>query len=260
MTGEESNIMRESITATAVALQCVGMPPPLPDRKAAYIGSDDICCVCGGDAGAYGTPFNRNKVLAETFMRPDDMAWERSDAVCSACAFFTTPSTFQQCVEGRLPDVKLWPQASWRSYSHLFAHGEHRVMKNTDWREVFLNPPEPPFVAVISQSGKKNILHRAQVAGSRSRFPVQLEEETVWVTACLMELHIGVVEIALSHGWTREEVLAGDCKQNTALRMGLGEYSELRSIIRRGLNADLNGMRLAVIAAHRPAMEAAHAA
>ena len=112
------------LTATAVALVCVGQPPPQPDEKTAYKGGHTTCCLCGGPACAYGTPSTRNKVLAETFMHPDDMAFEASDAVCAACVFFTTPGTFRQCVGGKQPEVKPWPQASWRSYSHLFVGGD----------------------------------------------------------------------------------------------------------------------------------------
>ena len=113
-----------NLTATAVALSCVGQPPPQLDEKTAYGGEDTICCVCGGPANVHGRPFGRRKVLAETFMRPDDMAYEGSAAVCGACVFFTPPGTFRQCVAGKQPEVKLWPQASRRSYSHLFVGGE----------------------------------------------------------------------------------------------------------------------------------------
>jgi CRISPR type IV-associated protein Csf1 len=48
-------------------------------------------------------------------------------------------------------------------------------------RSICVNPPSPPFVICLSESGQKHILYLAHVARSRDRFPVQLEEETVWV-------------------------------------------------------------------------------
>ena len=246
-------------TATGLALHCVGMPPPMPDKKSAYRGGNKLCCICAGDASSYGVPFRRDKAISDTFMRPDDMEWEASDAVCAACVFFTTPSTFHGCVERRLPNVKLWPQASWRSYSHLFADGTHRVMKPTDWRAFFMLPPPPPFVAVVSLTGKKNILHRARVAQNSVRFPVQLEEESTWVEAREVRESIGLVEEALAAGWSRDEVLAGACKQSTALQMGITAWRVLKERIEATAQRHKASMQLATLAAHRPATEAVHA-
>lgn len=248
------------LTATAVALRCVGKPPPQPDKRTRYTGREGAeCCICAGPANAHGPAFKRQGVVAETFVRPDDMAWEQSDAVCGACVFFITPSTFHGCVEGRLPHVKLWPQASWRSYSHLFADGDHRVMKPSDWRAFLIDPPAPPFVAVVSTNGKKNILHRAEVGFDRACYPVQLDEETVWVWSFIIRDYILLVEEALAAGWTRDEVLAGECSQKTALRMGLVLWYIMRGRIVQKVCEDLNYMRLAVIAAHRPVKKSVHA-
>ena len=128
----------------------------------------------------------------------------------------------------------------------------HRVMRQRDWREVLLDPPQLPFVAVVSLAGKTKILHRAAVALDRESFPVQVEEDRVWVISSLMAFFIHLVESALAAGWTRDEVLSGECRQSVAFRMGLGGWMRLRADLHRSRDADALAFRLAVLAAHRP--------
>jgi len=48
-------------------------------------------------------------------------------------------------------------------------------------RDILLNPPEPPFSVIISDSGQKNLIFRAPVAVDRFHFPVLLEDERIEV-------------------------------------------------------------------------------
>ena len=45
-------------------------------------------------------------------------------------------------------------------------------LKNTELLDALLNPPNPPFVFVITEGGKKHVAFKAQIATERSRFPV----------------------------------------------------------------------------------------
>ena len=48
-------------------------------------------------------------------------------------------------------------------------------------RAFIMNPPEPPFVVVLTDSGQKQLLFRAPVAHDRDRFPVMLEDHVIEV-------------------------------------------------------------------------------
>ncbi|CAO3460749.1 hypothetical protein [Azospirillum argentinense] len=65
--------------------------------------------------------------------------------------------------------VKLWVNAAWRSYSHLFTLDGHAVAGRGDWRSFLLTPPEPPFLAVMTTAGAKNLIYRGTVGTDRAK-------------------------------------------------------------------------------------------
>src|SRR5690606_40393454 len=60
--------------------------------------------------------------IAPTFTQVDFAVVEDSGTVCRACAALTKAATFQEVVRARGMDVKLWTQAGWHCYSHLFVY------------------------------------------------------------------------------------------------------------------------------------------
>lgn len=59
-------------------------------------------------------------------------------------------------------------------------------------REAVLDPPDPPFSIILSDSGQKQLIFRAPVAMDQHRFPVLLEDEVIEVDPEELEARIAL--------------------------------------------------------------------
>lgn len=214
------------MSPTQFAHACLGSPPFPPPRPAPAASS---CWLCGGPLGERA--WARGDALPSTFAQHDDARVKTSPAVCEACAYFAVGSTWQAWLaDPRAPKVKTWQQASWRSYGHFFRPDPaqpHECPLNSRWRDLLLDPPEPPFLAIVSLSGQKNLIFRAQVAFDRDLYPAQVEETTVAVDRRKLAACVDLVETALAAGLGREEIESGEARPDRALAMGLRRWRAL---------------------------------
>lgn len=217
------------MSPTQFAWSCLGRPPWPPPRPA----PEAICCwLCAGplDQDAW----RREDALPSTFAQHDDAACKTSPAVCAACAFFAVGATWQAWLaDARAPKVKAWTQASWRSYGHFFRLGPtpHECPSNARWRELLLEPPEPPFLAVLSLTGQKNLIFRAAVAQDRDCYPLQVEEDRAVVRRADLAECVGAVESALAAGLGREEIATGEAHQARILALGIRRWRAIEATL-----------------------------
>lgn len=200
------------MSPTAFALSCLGVAATVPDRP-----GGGICRVCG-DATPDGWPADR---LSPNFAAPNEFPAPDGTVVCRACMHFALGATWQAHAAAH-PElgIKLWGQASWRSYSHFFAPGAVAHPGPGGWATVLDAPPSAPWLAIISAQGKRNLVWRGIVATSPP-FPVLLETEIIWLDS-EWPLVRRAFEALRDLGMPRDGVLAGDLPQHFVLKAGIG--------------------------------------
>lgn len=243
-------------TAARLCWELLGSPahePPEPARGKPRYGTSPTCWLCGGDSGARPWP---RALVPVTFTNPTLSPCPTADAVCQPCAYFSFGDGWRTYVAEH-PDrgLKATGAMGWRSYSHAFSAafpGGHRTPKRREWRALLLDPPAPPFVYVIAESGQKHILWRARVARSRDRYPVQVEEDRLIVDRGALGACIAQVERLLALGFTRDEIACGRYAPHRTLAAGSATWwpEEERMAWWRGHRP--HDVRLALVAAHKP--------
>jgi len=166
---------------------------------------DDYCWLCGGETEGKGLPVK--KAILETFTDSDLARSPTSQSVCQGCAF---------CLSF----------TSLRNYTILATQDELKHPSRAEIRDVFLDPPEPPFVLCIATSGQKWLHFKSEIAYSRNGYPVQLEETRIYVDTEQMKDILMIVE-DLYAVFSKAEILSGNYSQNRIKKYGLGEFQKI---------------------------------
>lgn len=211
------------MTPTQFAARALGLLPFLPPgcwQPARSV----TCWLCGGQAG--DKPWPQPVAIAPTFTQHNTARASDSDAVCQSCAALTRAASFQAMVAARALPIKTWTQAGWHSYSHHIREDGHYEAPGPErQREIALGPPEGRWMLCLNTTGKKHTIFRGVVATSRDRFPVQMDETTVWckrdtLTACLADF-----EALCALGFAKDGILAGVYHPAQLLKVGLARWS-----------------------------------
>lgn len=186
------------------------LPHAPPAKQAARADPPDAhCWLCGGALLPYAAGWDRS-VFPNTFTNVNLAAAPASRTVCQACVAVSSGDTWRAYAERR-PELGLVTKhpISWRSYGHLVTEREHTCPKGRQWRAVLLEPPEPPFVAVIPETNQKHLLFRAAIATDRERFPVQVEEDRVWLDRGMFAACLAGFEALYRLGLSKEGIVTG---------------------------------------------------
>lgn len=215
------------MTPTQFAWSVVGgypYPPPHP-----HPAPDDRCWLCGGPAG--NDPWPRDVAFAPTFTTFSRAAIPHSDSVCQACVAMAKGETWNAYVAGREDElqVKSGNRQFWYRYDHLFTATGHECPRRPRWRELLLDPPEPPFLAVITESGQKHIIWQAQVAHSRDVYPLQMEEDTLLIDRHLLADCLAAFEHLYHLGFSKESIVTGRYHHGQMLKVGITDWREAES-------------------------------
>jgi CRISPR type IV-associated protein Csf1 len=186
--------------------------------------------LCGGATDDVGWP--QATAIAPTFTQHNTAACSDSDAVCQACAALTRAETFQALVRRLgLPikvttkDGRPWVQAGWHCYSHLVSEdGHYEAPHPARMREVLLDPPAGRWVLTINTSGQKHTLFRAVIASSRDYFPVQFDEERVWITRADFVACLAAWEYLAALGCGKDGIETGRYHPADTMRAGLAAW------------------------------------
>lgn len=171
---------------------------------------DEPCWLCGAPTHGRGLPLA--KALSDTFT---DHGWSKSpnsSSVCEACCFARAP-------------MKPSPL---RMYSILATPRGLRHPMRSEWRDILLNPPEPPVLACIAVSGQKWLHFKGRIAYSRDPFVVLLEEMPVWVEAARYRAVLSDVE-ELLRVFTRQEIETGRYVEHRVREFGLDRWQQIES-------------------------------
>lgn len=204
-------------------------PPPAPRRGPQY-GPDATCWLCGGPTHGVGWPWL--SAIPDTFTNHTLAACPTSTTICQPCVGLGSKATWERYATDH-PELRLKTghAMSWRCYSHLFtsAPPHHECPTRARWREILLSPPDPPFLAVVAESGQKHLIFRGVVAHSRDRFMVQFEEHRVWLDRgqfgeCLVDF-----ERLYNLGFSKASILSCRYHHGQMLKVGLGPWREAES-------------------------------
>ena len=216
-------------------------PPPEPTRKGVpRFGPDAVCWLCGGPTDGVGWPHKLG--LADTFTDHNKAARLDSSTVCQACVATSASAGWRQYAEAH-PERGLWvwfpekegtkPRSfNWLYTSHVFAQGYHETPDRKRWRAILLDPPDPPFLAVMAINGKKQILFRGRVSQSRAAFWVQADETRVLVRPGEFARCLAAFEELYNAGFSKDSIVSGQYHSGQMGKVGLARWRELEMAIR----------------------------
>lgn len=154
--------------------------------NAAWIGE---CMVCGQHAGG-GIPYN--KMLSNTYTDWHIHKAQGSTHICKACAFCLLMNTSKN-------------RMALKNYSFVAADKLY-ICNRAEMRDMLINPPEPPFVAVVAVSQKKHLATKAQVSYSKGRYVCMLEEQRIYVDLDLMRECMKLIEALRGIGMSKTDI------------------------------------------------------
>jgi len=199
--------------------------------------------------------------LKESFTAHSLAKCPDSKTLCDRCygAIDGTEKQLWYWNEGKGKWSALWGRSLSRLYQgeKLIApviEGEHtesgktfQVVSNlptrVQMRDWLLNPPEPPFTIVISESGQKHILPWSQEGHDRNYFPVQFEMDTVFLDRHFATV-LAAFEALMGLGFGKTEILTGEYRSEN-LKNNLEQWDEFEPILAR-----YRGGRLLELIAH----------
>ena len=175
------------------------------------------CYLCGK------TPANNPLELSKTFTAHSSARSPLSDKLCDRC--YPSIAGDEKQLAYFNPNKNAWAKIWGRSLSRLYQgdkllspiiEGEReglQIVKDLATREQIrgwlLDPPEPPFMIAIAQSGQKHITPLAQEGFDRDRFPVQFETESIWVVRAEFTVLLEKYQALMNMGFSKTEITSG---------------------------------------------------
>jgi CRISPR type IV-associated protein Csf1 len=149
--------------------------------KKLYEPGDNKCYYCGS---LCSDKYVKNKYVKKTFTNRDIVKYPESGFVCGSCV--ETMSSDYSVV---LFDGELREHSRVRLYCWVITENNKKAYTKKHislLREIILNPPDPPFIIVLADGGKKQLLFRSEIAYDKNIFPVMLEEKIIIVNRNLL--------------------------------------------------------------------------
>lgn len=161
---------------------------------------DHLCWLCGGETNGEGVP--TKKAIKPTFTDHALARAPESNSICKPCAW---------CLSWR----------EMRNYS-IIATGKWLMHPDrTMLRGWLIKPPDPPFVICAAVSGQKWLHIRAEIAHSRSDFPVQFEDTRIYTDPARLKEMLFPIEMLYSNGFSKAEIESGNYNQKRIIDYGL---------------------------------------
>jgi hypothetical protein len=185
-------------------------------------------------------------MLSHTF-NDSNLARGAGQSICEACVF---------CLQERTRDkpgvgAKLTPEQrsarrramkdprlasggvlGLRMFSFLATSDRLLLPERSEWRDLLLSPPDPPWTGAIATSGQKHLALRATVNWSNPRPTVLLEMTPTTYSPTTLAADLAVLEDLLTV-FSKTEVAAGQYKTHRIREFGLDRFSELADRVER---------------------------
>lgn len=140
---------------------------------------DHKCFYCGLSCG---NEYAKKDYVKDTFTNRDIVKYPISNYVCGCCVeSLRTGGEDIILIDG---DIKAGRSASPRMYSWILADDKKYgfTKRHIEFcRNMLLDPPNPPFSIILSDSGQKQLIFRAGINYERDFYVVQFEEDEIKV-------------------------------------------------------------------------------
>lgn len=236
-------------TASQFAFGCLDIKPILPLEKEKSDGK--ICWLCGGHIED-GTGWKIKKAILSTFTNHNQAKALTSSTVCFQCVTFSRVESWIKYVNSlETTSLKISKVTSWRSYSHVFSKHGHQCPTRKEWKDILLNPPDPPFLFVVAISGQKHLIFRSKISYNQNTFYVKFEDEDLVIsksefTKCLVDF-----EAMYELGFSKISILKGDYNQAQIIKVGLNVWLEAENKIKIWRNSNQDIIRLVKFCAQK---------
>jgi CRISPR type IV-associated protein Csf1 len=195
---------------------------------------DDYCCLCGSELNKEG--FNIDKLKSSLLESISNLKNSNSRSLCKYCYCFIYKESFDEYIKGyKIKEIKNNNTVSWRSFSHIFYEGYHEFLNHETMRYYLLNLPNHPFMISLSTSGQKHIIYQSKIAYSKDYFPIQLEDNPLWIKYSLFLDCLFHFETLYNLGFSKQDILTGELNINQLLK---SKFNEVKII-----NEELNKYR-----------------
>lgn len=227
--------MNKQLTVTQFAWQCCNAGIYHPPNK--QQSTDTHCWLCGGDT--HGIGWHKKYAIPDTFCEMNYVKRHDSNAVCQACVATIATAGWHQYVAA-YPERGLWayfPEKEgktkrpfmWLYTSHVFSTDYHESPSRGRWRELLVNPPQPPFLMIMAIGGKKHIIFRGKISYSRDVFFVQADNESVCVIATEYAECLTDFELLYNLGFSKDSIVSGDYHTGQLAKVGLTAWRPLEN-------------------------------
>ena len=166
------------------------------------------CWLCGCETET-GHP--KKKIIKPTFTDHDLAAIPWSDVVCEHCAWALSYREL-------------------RNYSILATGDGLYHPTRAQIREAILNPPNPPFLLCVAESGQRWLHFKAYVNLTNKGFAVRMDNFNAIVSPKLFKRALDTVE-ELYQTFTKAEIESGNYQSHRIREFGLDRWEQLESIV-----------------------------
>jgi len=208
------------------------LPPEPKSKKKARFGPDDECWLCGGPT--HGKGWHLKDGIPPTFTDFNQAKAPWSLTACGACVAMSSSAAYGAYAEREGKPVTFpvkegkKPRAlNWLYFSHVVSPKVYHQPDRKQWRELLLNPPEPPFLMAMAVNGKKHVIFRGAVSKSREQFSVQADETRINVDRHQFARLLADFEAAYNEGFSKDSLLTGQYNQAAIMAVGIKRWREI---------------------------------
>lgn len=167
------------------------------------------CWLCGCQTDR-GHP--KNKIILPTFTDGNLAKSPWSDLVCEHCTHILSYREL-------------------RNYSIFADSNGLKHPSRIQIRDILLNPPEPPFLLCVAESGQRHLTFKAIVNYSKDRFIARMDNFNVIVEPGKFKWLLELTE-ELYQTFTKDEIGSSDYKSHKIKEFGLERWEKIENQIK----------------------------
>jgi len=156
---------------------------------------DEKCVFCGG---ACSSRYIAKDFIKDTFTNYNFFVNPDGEYICLGCIESIGSKNIEKLI---MPDSEIKTNQSARTYSWVLTKNRKRAYSKRhimELRKEVLNPPDPPFAIIISDSGKKHLIFRSPVSFDKENYFLQFEEESIFINVNRLKDRIILCEKIIS--------------------------------------------------------------